>query len=276
MAADSRPRVFDLASQLPSGPHQLELYKRSETQTGTTQFLGFDLHGGQFVAPPTRQQRHIEVMGDSQSSGFGVERLDAPGLDCPGADHGGIYQSFRKAWGGRLGVMFDAEVHGIVYSGKGLIKNVWATDDDPLTSYYPRSNPNPALAASKPPLFDLGSWLPDLIVLTQGSVDLTTGVDRGAFATAYRDFVVGTLRARAKNAHIVMGVLGQSGRDVIPDVARAVIDVVSATLIANELVLGEPRRDHRLRDRHRGARAGGRARAEDPPRDAQGIARFLS
>lgn len=222
MTADGRPRVFDLASQLPSGPHRVELYKRSETRTGITQFQGFNLHGGQFVTPPARQQRRIEVMGDAQSSGFGVEMLDAPALDCPGADHGGVYQSFRKAWGGRLGVMFDAEVHGLVYSGKGLIRNITPTDDDPLTSYYPRSNPSPVLAGH-PPLFDLGSWVPDLIVMTQGSIDLTTGVDRGAFAKAYRDFVIGTLRARAANAHIVMGVLGQSGHDVIPEIAREII-----------------------------------------------------
>ncbi|MCW5832260.1 MAG: hypothetical protein KIS78_07415 [Labilithrix sp.] len=222
MTPDNRPHVYELAKDLPAAAHEVELFKRSETQTGITQFFGFDFHGGKSLPPPERQKRKIEVMGDSQASGFGIEMLNAPDLNCPGANHSGTYQNFRKAWGSLLGTRFDAEVHGIVYSGKGLLKNVWPTDTDPLVDYYPRTNPNPAIAQSAQ-LFDLSSWVPDVIVLTQGSVDFGSGVSDGEFRAAYRRFVVDTLRARGPNTHIFMSVLGMGGRGTIDDVGRQIV-----------------------------------------------------
>lgn len=228
MTPDDVPHVYPLASDLAPGIHEVELFKRSETQTGVTQFLGFDFHGGRSLPPPERQPRRIEVMGDSQASGFGIEMLDAPDLDCPGADHGGTYQNFRKAWGSLLGTRFDAEVHAIVYSGKGIIKNVWPTDTDPLVDYYPRTNPDPQIAKSAQ-RFDLASWVPDVIVLTQGSVDAGAGADDGELRRAYRRFVLETLRPRAPDAHIFMCVLGKGGRGTIDAVARQVIEERAAT-----------------------------------------------
>jgi hypothetical protein len=224
MTADNQPHIFALASELARGPHQVELYKRSETQTGITQFLGFDFHGGKALPPPPRQERRIEVMGDSQSTGFGVEMIDAPGTDCPGEDYSGKYQNFRKAWGNLLGNIFNAEVHGVVYSGKGVVQNVWPTDTDPLIRYYPRANPNPAIQNSSPPLFDLSSWIPDVIVLAQGAMDFNSGVDYGVFRTAYRAFVIDTLRARSPKTHIFMTVLGKGGRDQIPQIGQELIN----------------------------------------------------
>jgi hypothetical protein len=222
MIADRMPHDFTLASGLPKGPHEVEIYKRSETQTGTTQFLGFDFHGGKSLPPPARQVRKIEVMGDSFATGFGVEKIDAPGTDCPGVDWSGAYENFRKSWGAILGVMFDAEVHGIVYSGKGLIKNVWPTDNDGLRDYYGRVNPDPEIAASAP-LFDLKSWVPDVIVLTQGSCDFDGGIGGAEFEAAYRDFVVNRLRARGPSTHIFMGVVGAGARGPVSAVANSII-----------------------------------------------------
>jgi hypothetical protein len=225
MISDDQPHDFDLASGLAPGPHEVEIYKRSETQTGITQFLGFDFHGGQGLPPPERQTRKIEVMGDSFATGFGVEMVGAPSNDCPGPDWGGIWENFRKSWGGLLGTMFDAEVHGVVYSGKGLLKNIWPTDDDPLRAYYPRANPDPAIAHKNPPLFDLQSWIPDVIVLTQGSCDFdgSGSVTDSEFESAYHDFVVDVLRARGADTHIFMGVVGSGARDEVASAARKII-----------------------------------------------------
>jgi hypothetical protein len=218
MIADEQPHDFALASDLPPGPHEVEIYKRSETQTGITQFLGFDFHGGKSLPSPARQARKIEVMGDSFATGFGVENIDSPGTDCPGADWGGVWENFRKSWGALLGVTFDAEVHGIVYSGKGLLYNVWPTDNDPLRDYYPRSDPNPEIA-NDPPLFDLSSWIPDVIVMTQGSCDDGSST----FHAAYRDFVINRLRARGPSTHIFMGIVSAGNRDGVWSAAQSII-----------------------------------------------------
>ncbi len=217
MIADNTPHVFELASNLPPGDHEVELYKRSEMQTGITQFLGFDFHGGRALPPPARKTRHIEAMADSYGTGYGVVMLDAPNLDCPGADHGGQYQNFRQAWPSLLAERFDAEIEGTVYSGKGLTRGIWPTDTDGLIDYYNRSNPNPAMA-NDPPLFDLSSWVPDVIVLVQGTVD--NGITD--FRTVYRDFVVNQLRARNANAHIFLVVPGRVARDKFIDVVHSV------------------------------------------------------
>jgi hypothetical protein len=218
MIADDQPHDFELASGLPPGPHQVEIYKRSETQTGITQFLGFDLHGGKSLPPPARQPRKIEVMGDSFASGFGVENITAPETDCPGADWGGIWENFRKSWGANLGETFNAEVHGIVYSAKGLIHNDWPTDNDPLRDYYDRADPNPEIAHSAP-LFDLQSWIPDVIIMTQGSGD-GGGQD---FRDAYRDFVINRLRARGPNTHIYMGIVSAGNREAVADISQSIV-----------------------------------------------------
>lgn len=208
MVADNQPHVFELASNLPAGPHEVELYKRSEMQTGITQFLGFDLHGGGGLPPPARQPRHIEAMADSYGTGYGITMLNAPNLDCPGADHGGQYQDFRQAYPSLIAARFNAELEGTVYSGKGLARGIWPTDTDGLIDYYKRSNPNPALQ-NNPPLFDLSSWIPDVILLVQGTVDH----GGGEFRSVYHDFVVNQLRARAPKAHIFLVVPGRIGRD---------------------------------------------------------------
>jgi hypothetical protein len=218
MIADDQPHEFELAKDLPLGPHEVEIYKRSETQTGITQFLGFDFHGGKTLPPPPRQTRKIEVMGDSFASGFGVENIDAPGTDCPGFDWSGRWENFRKAWGARLGEMFDAEVHGIVYSAKGLLHNDWPTDNDPLRDYYDRADPNPQIAKSAP-LFDLKSWIPDVIIMTQGSGD-GGGPE---FRSAYRDFVINRLRARGPNTHIWMGIVSAGNREAVASISRSIV-----------------------------------------------------
>ena len=217
MIADDQPHVFELAKDLPRGDHEIELYKRSEMQTGITQFLGFDFHGGRSLPPPARKPRHIEAMADSYGAGYGVEKLNAPDLKC-GVDHAGRWQNFHKAWPAVLGQRFDAEVEGTVYSGKGLTRGKWPTDTDGLIDYYPRANPNPAMAHSNPQLFDLQSWVPDAIFLAQGTVDHGLG----NFRQVYRDFVVNQLRARAPNAHIFLVVPGSIARQLWIDTVTSV------------------------------------------------------
>jgi hypothetical protein len=209
MIQDEQPHVFDLAKDLPLAEHEVELYKRSEMQTGMTRFLGFDFHGGRALEPPPRLSRHIEVMADSYGTGYGIEMLGAPNLVCtPPPDHAGRHQNFRKSYGALLGDRFGAEVEGTVYSGKGLTRGIWPTDTDGLIEYYNRANPNPAIAHN-PPLFDLKSWIPDAIILAQGTVD--NGISN--WSGIFRDFVVNQLRARAPEAHIFLVVPGHVARE---------------------------------------------------------------
>ena len=240
--------TYALATGLSMGPHKVELFKRSETQNGITQFMGFDFHGGDLLPPPLRSARRIEIIGDSSSTGYGVETTGAPFNDCPGPDSAAKHQNFRKAWPNVVAQMVGAEVHGIVYSGKGLTRNVFRPDTDTIALFYPRANPNPNLQGN-PPLFDLTSWTPDAIVLMLGANDFSDGVGSpnpgpataGQFLTGYRTFVTTTLRAQYPNAHIILSISpsvvdGQPGNGAL---TRTNIESAINTVSAERVGLGD-------------------------------------
>lgn len=168
-------RTYDLASQLPSGTHRVELYKRSESQTGVTQFRGFDFHGGVLKRPPPRAERHLEIVGDSDVSGYGYEGA-AHGGDCGGTAWLARYQNFRAAWGARLAEKLGADLEGTVFSGKGLYFNAWRPDEETIDLLYPRANPEDSTST-----FDLHKIVPDVVIVSIGGNDYNLGqpVDTG-------------------------------------------------------------------------------------------------
>lgn len=200
---------YVLASGLQKGPHVVELYRRSEPQTGTTLFLGFDFAGGTLLSPPKRKARRIEVIGDSSSTGFGVEGVgmtDASGK-CPGPNHAAKYQNFRKAWPAVLGTVVDGEVYSSSLSGKGIFQNIWVTDKDTLPIMFLQTVPFASTA-----LWDFSQWKPDVAIVMAGGNDFATGqpADEGPatlaeFTDAYRQLVA-KLRQEYAQAHLVLTV----------------------------------------------------------------------
>jgi lysophospholipase L1-like esterase len=198
------PHDYELASGLTEGPHVVELYKRSETQNGYTQFLGYDYGDGTLLPPPLPPLRRIEMIGDSAVAGFGIEGVGL-GADCPGPDWGATWQNFHKSVGARLGEIFDADLNGTVYSGKGLVRNIYRPDPDTMPVVYPRANP-----VDKTSVYDFTRFVPDVIVIMLGGNDFAIGqgYDDGPtplpdFTRATHDFV-GTLRSHAPVAHIFL------------------------------------------------------------------------
>src|SRR5262249_12328721 len=157
------PQTYDVARGLKEGVHVVELYKRSEAQLGVTQLLSVDLHGGALLSPPALPARHLEIIGDSAATGFGV---DGPGPTCPGANDAAKYENFRESWGAVLGDVLGAEVHGTTYSGKGLVKNVWRPDTVSMPKLIGRANPEDDTSG-----YDMGSWTADVVVIMIGGND---------------------------------------------------------------------------------------------------------
>jgi len=194
-----------IAQGLPAGVHTVELYKRSEAQNGTTQFLGYDFGSGTLLAPFKHKTRHIEIVGDSQPAAFGVEGVGL-GPDCPGEDYAATYQNFRKSFGAKLGTTFDAEIHGTVFSGKGFAKNIWRPDTDTMPLVFGRTNPlNPQSAWAF-------NWAPNVVVVMMGANDFDVGqpVDDGQatveeYNAAFAGFVT-TLRTKYPDAHVLLAV----------------------------------------------------------------------
>ena len=202
---------FVLADGLSKGVHIVELYKRSEPQTGTTAFKGFDFAGGTLLSPPARKTRRIEIVGDSSSTGYGVEGVgltDPTTSKCPGPNHAAMYENFRKAYGAVLGTLVDAEVYSSSLSGKGIYQNIWREDYDTLPVMFGRTLP----MDHKTPTWNFAEWKPDVVIVMAGGNDFHPGrpVETGAatvqqFTDAYREFVA-KMRQEYANAHLVLTV----------------------------------------------------------------------
>jgi hypothetical protein len=137
-------------------------------------------------------------------AGFGIEGVGL-GPDCPGPDWAAQWQDFHKSVGARLGEIFDADLNGTVYSGKGLVRNIFRPDPDTMPIVYPRANP-----VDQSSLFDFTKFVPDVIVIMLGGNDFAIGqgFDNGPtplpeFTQAASDFVA-TLRSHAPLAHVFL------------------------------------------------------------------------
>lgn len=202
--SNSGPTEYVLASGLTDAVHVVELYKRSEAQNGTTQFLGYEFEGGELLAPPPREARKIEIIGDSQPAAFGVEGVGL-GPMCPGLNYAARWQNFRKSFGARLGEELHAEVYGTVYSGKGIVKNIWHPDPFTMPTLFSRALPTDPNSA-----WDFSTFVPDVVVIMIGGNDFAVGqpVDEGPatlaeFSDGYDAFVV-TVRQRYPAASIFL------------------------------------------------------------------------
>jgi hypothetical protein len=199
------PHTYDLARDLPEGPHQVELYKRSEGQNGTTRFLGYDFHGGTLLSPPPRLGRRLEIVGDSDVSGFGYEGARMNGA-CNGAPAWAArWENFRMAWGARLAEKLLAELHGTVFSGKGFYFNIWRPDKETFRFIYPRAEPNDPIAR-----WDPSRWHPHVVVVSLGGNDYNLGLpeDEGppplSGVTEKAAELTDMIRAAHPDAHIFL------------------------------------------------------------------------
>lgn len=176
-----------LASDLPQGKHQVELYRRSEAQCGVTQFLGYDFGGGTLLPPPLRKARKIEIIGDSDVSGFGYEGA-VTGSCEPGPVWAAHLENYRLAWGERLATKLDAEMNSVVFSGKGFYYNIWRPDTETIGILYPRANP-----IDDKSVFDLTKFTPDAVVVSIGGNDYNIGMPED-FGAAPLDKFTGKVR----------------------------------------------------------------------------------
>ncbi len=129
------PQDLELAAGLPSGPHTVEIVKRTETWQGVVTFLAFELPGGTLLPAPPAPSRRLLFIGDSVTCGSGVDRGDC---DMDPFRPSNAVGSFGMELGRRLA----AEVHLVCWGGRGLIRD-WRGRTDVLTApqfFEPRSS----------------------------------------------------------------------------------------------------------------------------------------
>jgi lysophospholipase L1-like esterase len=190
--------VYEIASGLDSGEHTLELVKLTESDVGTTELLGLQVRG-ELIAPPPRPGRHIEVIGDAFTCGYGNEAvLLPPPYGDPNSGFTSANQNFYRTFGAFTARNLEASVSAVCVSGRGLTRNSPGVTAETMPNLYGR-----VLPQRVDPRWDFSGPIPDVVVINLGFADFAQGVpDATLFQDTYKAFVR-MLRQRYPQARIV-------------------------------------------------------------------------
>lgn len=140
--------LYELATDLPDGVHDVTLYKRTEARVGETVFFGFETDGTMLPAPPPSERR-IEFIGDSITAGYGNE---GPGPACTFVpEQENEYESYAAIASRELG----AEHVTVAWAGKSIGE---------MTTYFQR-----ALPSREDSRWNHAAWTPQVVVLNVGT-----------------------------------------------------------------------------------------------------------
>jgi lysophospholipase L1-like esterase len=153
---------------------------------------GFLLEQGHSLAKAPAKQRHIELVGDSITTGFGNL---AHGPECR---REAALEDVEQAYGAVAARELGAAYTAIAWSGKGVLRNNDRSERQTMPELYERALP----AEQAPARGDVARA--DAVVINLGTNDLCSGVTDGArFVAAYRRLVA-RVRARHPDAWLVL------------------------------------------------------------------------
>jgi len=191
---------YEVASGLDGGEHDLVLAKRTEARMGELQFLGFEPREA-LTPTASATRRHIELIGDSITAGYGDE---GGGATCTG-DMVSLENEYIS-YGAIASRALGADHVTIAWSGR-------TTEE--MGELFERTLP-----AHTESRWDFKAWTPDAVVINLGTNDFNRG-DPGQVAFT-RPYVALLRRVRAlyTNAQIVCA-LGPMLTDNYPPGAHA-------------------------------------------------------
>jgi lysophospholipase L1-like esterase len=170
-------RHYRIVDEPLSGVHTLRVVKRTEAWVGRIQVLGLELpEGGMLETPPPAPARRLEIIGDSVTSGYGIEAPAATNTYHPAT----VNATLTYGWLAAAAVTADCRL--ISWSGRGVWRNVDGSTNGTLPELYSRALPwEPAS------VWDLAQWVPQAVVITLGANDFGIGSPPNPiFAPLYR------------------------------------------------------------------------------------------
>lgn len=232
-------RLIELAG-LPPGPHSLTIEKLSESP----QAAGFGgiwaKPGGEALAPPPARQPLIEIIGDSDSIGYGNS---APGRDCT-ADQVFLATDATQAFPALVAAELGAASRVIARSGIGIVRNYeGAAPGETMLDFYPLDQPaTDALPAQT-------ETPADLIILALGSNDFSTPLAKGESWNGMPDLefdaatglaeLAATAQLRNPGAALLLLAFGEYGDSLMEAHRQAMAQIKPATPDARLIVLPE-------------------------------------
>jgi lysophospholipase L1-like esterase len=171
----------------PAGEHKIRVTRRTGAQVGPTRILDIRAKGA--LNPTATPDRKILVIGDSITSGYGVECADRSSRYSHATQNAGL------AYPELLAKTFHADLQSVSVDGRGLIRN-FAGEDETMETVAWRILPE---TSAKWPT---SAWQPQVIVINLGSNDFWGGDPGEQFDTAYVK-MIHSLRADYPDAEIV-------------------------------------------------------------------------
>lgn len=198
------PAVVKVAGLRP-GVHAIRIDKLTESQSGSSSFLGFFTHGTPLPAPA--RAGAIEFIGDSHSVGYGDTSASRECSQQQVHDTTDTTQAFGPVLARRLGMDYRV----IAYSGYGIVRNyAGSKPGESLPFLYPRAIPGEGARAAA------DGWKPRVIVINLGTNDFSTPVKAGEawaddaalradYRARYIDFVKARQRGNPGARILLMG-----------------------------------------------------------------------
>ncbi len=190
---DPGRKTYVLAEGLPKGEHMVRATRLTE---------GLFWHSTLVVAksdgpflPGTGPERHILVIGDSISTGSGVE---GDSMDCPFTPE---TQNHALSYAAVAAKRFGAEVITLAATGKGLARNYDGTTDETMPKLMDRAVPTDAGV----PVGPTARTDADAVVVHLGTNDFSGGHRPERFQADFAA-LLDRLRSRYPTAPIYLGI----------------------------------------------------------------------
>lgn len=191
------PGIHDyvLAKDLPRGEHKVEVYKRTESSVGWIRLKKMDVPGaGTDMSVPEQHPPALEVYGDSNTCGYGVEGSSKEDHYRPETANATLSYAFIAAQ------ECGYELRMIAASGWGIMRGYGGQLDANIPSVYDRS----LWQIPQLPHLEEGiEAMPKVMMVVLGDNDFAQGDPGAEFDAKYLAFVK-TLRKRAPEAKIVL------------------------------------------------------------------------
>ncbi len=192
----SGQQSYPLAQGLGSGNHTLRLVKRTEPFEGSiSTFLGFELETGHGLTPlPPAPQRHIEIIGDSITAGYGNEG------NSPTCNFSLSTQNAENTYGAMVARQLNASYTILADSGLGVVRNYNANDRFSQGTMFTQFKRTLGARPSEDYAFD---QQPDAVIINLGTNDFSTTPQPHSevFLQGYTE-LIGFIRAQYPDAHI--------------------------------------------------------------------------
>ena len=177
--------IYKVASDLKeSVPHTIMIQKRTEPLVGKGIFKGFILdEGKKLLNPPKRPDRRIEFIGNSITSGYGVEGKNH---DC----HFSVEtENASMSYAAITARALSADYSLVSYSGRGVVHNYGdknKTSIHPMPSLYDRT-----CFFDSTKHWNFNEWIPQVVVINLGTNDFSTQPfpDKRVFQSAYNKLI---------------------------------------------------------------------------------------